>query len=119
MTSAPLKDSVISDVIDKDIIELLGLTNLPKEKQDEYREKATETIYDRAFTRITNELEEKGLIAEFEKVAEDEATMQAFLIQHGIDQEKYLIEETLVYKAQMKSAADILDAGVAVATKSE
>jgi len=91
MTNAPLKDSVISDVIEKDIIELLGLENLPKEKQDEYREKATQTIYDRAFTRITDELDEKGVIAEFEKVAEDETAMKTFLTEHGIDPEKYLI----------------------------
>jgi len=119
MTDQTMEDSGANDVIEKDIIELLGLTNLPKEKQDEYRQKASETIYDRAFTRITKLLEEKGKLPEFEKVAQDEVKMKEFLFQNGIELEKLMTEETLIYKAQMKTVAEVLDTGISVATKSE
>lgn len=112
MTDQTSEDSIIKDVIEKDIIDLLELSNLPKEKQDEYRKIAADTIYDRAFTRITEELESLGAFDEFQEKANDEKLLKEFLSSHGIELEKVLLEETVAYKAQMKTISDLMKIGV-------
>ena len=118
MPNQLLSDSAVNDILEKDIIVLLGLEKLPKEKQDEYRQKAIETILDRVFVRITNTLDEMGKLADYEKVVNDEERAMIFLADNGLDLEQILIEETMYYKTQMKTVVDLLDAGINVKVKS-
>lgn len=119
MITASSNDTIIRDILEKDIVELLGLESLPKEKQEEYRKKASETIYNRAFTRIVDLLEEKGLLSEFEAITDNDSATEEFLKQNGIDLKGLIIDESLAYKTQMKIAADLLDFGIDVTPKSK
>lgn len=107
-------DTVISDILSKDIIDLLGLQNLPKDKQDEYRKLAEKTVNDRAFVRLTNLLEEKGLIDEFENNSSNDASMQEFLSKNDIDLNQLIAEEAVVYKAEMSAINDVLATGLMI-----
>jgi|GEM_PF-1029333 len=117
MSNQKRANSVIGDVIKNDIIDVLGLSDLPKEKQEEYRKLAIETVNNRTFSRITDMLLEKGAIEEFEKKDRDEKEIKEFLLKHGINLEELLAEEALIYKAQMKTVADLLDAGIDMQVK--
>ena len=119
MPSQTSDDAIISDILNKDIIALLGLENLPVEQQEEYRQKALQTVNDRAFVRITDILDGKGLLEAFEAEDRDEVGTTAWLAEHGIDLEQMMVEEALLYKAQMKTMADVIDAGIDITPKAE
>lgn len=104
-------DTTISDIISKDIIELLDLGDLPAEKQEEYRKLAIETVCGRAFAKLTDMVESAGLLEEFQKVEENDKAIREFLSKHDIDLEKVIADEALIYKAQMKTINDVLKVG--------
>lgn len=110
-------DTAVWDVIQKDLIELLGLSHLSEAEQNAYRKTAEETITNNVFTRLTNELDEMGLLPEFEKVAADETATISFLAEQGISLDDTFLEETYLYKAKMKTVADVLSAGIDVTPK--
>jgi hypothetical protein len=105
-------DTIVSDIISKDIIDLLDLGNLPQEKQEEYRKLATQTVCNRAFSRLTDLLEEKGLLDEYQKVPEDDRSVREFLTKNEIDLDNLVAEEAVTYKAQMKTLNDVLNVGI-------
>lgn len=117
MSSQQVQDSLVSDIVKKDLIDLLGLNDLPEEKKEEYRKTAAETVYNRAFIRATDMLEEMGLLEEYQKEDRDEEGTKTFFKSHGIDLEQLLKDEALIYKTQMKMTADLLDAGIDVKAK--
>lgn len=107
-------ETIISDIVSKDIIDLLDLGNLPSEKQEEYRKLAVETVNDRSFSRLTDILEEKGLLDEFQNVEETEGVIREFLTKNDIDLDNLIAEEAVLYKAQMKSINDAIMAGLPI-----
>jgi len=107
-------DKIISDIISKDIVELLDLGDLPKEKQEEYRQLATQTVCNRAFTRLTDTLEEKDLLEDYQKVPEDDKSVRDFLTKNSIDIDNLIAEEAVIYKAQMKVLNDVLSVGISL-----
>lgn len=119
MTDQTAKSSQIDDIVNGDIIALLGLEKLPEDKQEEYRDRAAETIYNRAFNRLTDTLDEMGKMAEFEAVIDDEEKTRLFLSQNGIDLDQVMLEETMLYKSQMKNVADVLNAGINISANSK
>jgi hypothetical protein len=109
-----VNDTIVSDVISKDIIDLLELSNLPQERQDEFRRQAEETIGNRTFSQLTDIVEEKGLLDEFQKVSENDTAIREFLTKNGIDLDAIIAEETVLYKAQMKTMNDLINTGISV-----
>lgn len=107
-------ETIVSDIVSKDIIDLLDLGNLPAEKQEEYRKLAVETVNDRSFSRLTDILEEKGLLEEFQNIEENEETIRGFLTRNDIDLDNLIAEEAVIYKAQMKSINDAIVAGLPI-----
>lgn len=107
-------DTILSDIISKDIIELLDLGDLPAEKQEEYRKLAIETVTNRVFARLTDILEEKKLLEDFEKVESTDQAIGDFLSKNEIDFNDIVSEETVIYKAQMKTINDAISVGISV-----
>ena len=100
----------IDDFVKKDVLEILGLNNLPEEKKKELREKIVSTIQNRVFRRITTELEEKGKLKDFESASDN--TIEDFFKTNGIDTDKIFVEEALAFKAQLKASANMVDIGL-------
>lgn len=110
----------ISDIIDKDIIELLDLTSLPEEQKNDFRQKAVDTVNNRIFVRLTNLLDEKGIITQFEDINQNgEEETKKFLEENGISLNQIAVEESAIYKAEMKVVADMVDAGFDVKSQKE
>lgn len=119
MSNQASENSILNDVINKDIIDLLGLTNVTPEKQEEYRKKATETIFNDAMSVVADLLVEQNLMDEFEKVGPSEEEKREFLLTHDIDFDQVLFNSAIAYKAKMKTVADMLDAGVTLVDKAK
>ena len=105
-----LKPEEIEKFISSDVIDLMGLSNLPEEKKQELREKIISTIENRALARIMGMIKERNKLEELEKLEGKEALAKFFTENH-IPYEDIFSEEALAYKAQLKTAAEITDVG--------
>ena len=114
-------DSSASDaVINSDIIELLGLTHLPEDQKEKLRTEIGETIENRVFNRLEEEMEKKGLVDAYSKALEAGGTsFDEFLDENKVNLQQMFLEEALIYKVQMKSAADLFSAGVKMQVTSD
>ena len=99
----------VRDLINEDIFALTGLQDLGEEKKAEVFQKAYETIMNRIFLRLADQLDGNKL-DEFKKILEenDSTLAQSFLRQNNVDIDKLTAEETLAYKAEMASLTDTL-----------
>lgn len=90
------------DIINKDILELMGVSNIPEEKKRELYTKMIETIENRAINQIANMLSEKDT-EEWKKIAEtkDKQKEDQFLKSKNIDLVQIMLNQTLLYKAEM------------------
>ncbi len=110
-----LNKELINDILDKDIIDLLDLKSLPPDKAEEFRQKALDIVNSRVFVRLTDILEQKKLISQFEVLdSADDQEIENFLSQNGILLKQIVAEEAVMYKAQMKTITEIIDAGLIV-----
>jgi len=108
-TTKPSQEE-IDDFVKKDVLDILGLSNLPEDKKNELREKIVSTIQNRVFRRITKELEAKGKLKDFKSASDD--TIEDFFKTSGIDTDKIFVEEALAFKAQLKASANMVDLGL-------
>jgi len=106
-----LKPEEIDKFISTDVIELMGLSDLPEDDKKAMREKIIRTIENRALARIAKMLEEKGKTAELEGIEEEEAILK-FFDDNAIPYEDIFTEEALAYKAQLKTAAEMASVGL-------
>ena|SRR3989344_5465935 len=99
----------VKDLINEDIFALTGLQDLDEDKKEGVFQKAYETIMNRIFLRVADQLDENKL-DEFKKILEenDNSSAQSFLTQNGVDIDQLTAEETLAYKAEMASLTEIL-----------
>ena len=67
-----LKSEEIEKFISSDVIDLMGLSDLPDEDKKNMREKIIRTIENRALARIAAMLKDKGKTAELEGIEEEE-----------------------------------------------
>jgi hypothetical protein len=90
------------DIIDEDILVLMGAKNMPPEKKEELYNKMIETIQLRVLARIDDQLsdQEAEEIAKIVK-SEDKAKFFEFLKGKDINIEKLYAEEALIYKIEM------------------
>lgn len=97
-------DQEIKDILDKDLLELMGAKDMPEDKKAELYEKMAKTVQDRAVARIDDQLDEQGR-AEFIKLIDegDKVKVEEYLRSKNIDVAKLLIEEAIIYKTQMMS----------------
>jgi len=90
------------DIINKDILEILNLKNLPNNKKQEFYQKMTETIQNRVMAKILDGLNENEK-EEFTKLLDenDKQKIEEFLKSHGVDTAKLMLEESVIYKTEM------------------
>ena len=105
-----LKPEEIEKFISSDVIELMGLSNLPEDKKQEMREKIISTIENRALARIMGMIKDRNKLEELEELEGEEA-MAKFFTENNIPYEDIFAEEAITYKAQLKNAADMADVG--------
>lgn len=90
------------DILQKDILELLDIQNIPDEKKQEIYTKMYETIETRAMLRLDALLSAEE-VETWKKLLQDgdrEAT-RAFLAEKKIDVQKIMLEEMAAFKAQL------------------
>lgn len=90
------------EIIDKDIIELMGGKDMKPEEKEEIYKKMLETIQNRAFARIGDFIKDED-VAEMREIIEkgDKDEYLKFLKSKGVNLEKIYAEEALIYKIEM------------------
>lgn len=90
------------DIVNKDILELLGVGDIPNKEKRQLYQKMIETIQNRIIARIDGKLTEEE-VDEWKKLidAGDKAKMDAFLKSKGINLVQLLVEEALIYKMEL------------------
>jgi len=101
---ALFSDQEVKDIIDKDLLELMGAQNMPEEQKAELYQKMSDTVQNRVFARVDDALDEQGK-QEFSRLLDegDSNKINEFLQGKGIDVNKLLVEESLTYKMEMMS----------------
>lgn len=97
------------DIVNKDIFELMGAKDMPEEKRRDLYTKILETIQNRVVTRIADNLNDKDTAdwLEIKKTA-DKKQMNDFLAARGIDINKLMTQETLMYKMELVQLSEPL-----------
>lgn len=95
-----------NDVLDKDILDLMGADNLPAEKKQQLYATMVDTINNRVIARVADQLPEPDL-EQWQQLAEtgDNAQMEQFLRDRNIDVAQLMLQEALIYKAEMVELA--------------
>jgi hypothetical protein len=90
------------DIIDKDILELMGAKDMTPEEKEETYKKMLETIQNRVFARIGDVIKDED-VEEMRKAIEkgDKTEYLTFLKSKGVNLEKIYAEEALIYKIEM------------------
>lgn len=100
-------DPYYKDLVEKDLFELMGFTNLSTEKRNQLTKAALETISERAIARILDQVTDQD---KFSQITENQNFEQivAYLKSINIDVEKLFSEEALIYKNEMVQSAKII-----------
>lgn len=95
-------EPTFDDLLNKDILELMGVKDMPESKKQELYQKMLETVQNRVINRVGEQLSDEDVEA-WNKVAEtkDQGKMEEFLQSKSIDLGKMMMEESLVYKAEL------------------
>ena len=99
-------DISYEDIIEKDILDLLGANNMPEEQKRNLYTKMMDTVMNRAMIRVHDALSEKDR-EEWKKLLDegDKPKMDKFLHDHGVDLPKILVEEALILKTELVDLA--------------
>ena len=97
----------VDDIISKDIFELMGAKDMPEERKRNLYTKILATIQNRVIARIADSLNDKDT-EEWTKVKEtgDRQKMNEFMTSKGIDINKLLMQEALIYKLELVKLAE-------------
>lgn len=95
-------DYTYEDIIKKDILDLMGASDMPEEKKKELYTKMLETIQNRVITKIFDQLTPENA----EKLKQlidkgNKSEIENFLKFQNIDLAKLMLEEALIYKTEM------------------
>lgn len=95
-------DQTYQDILEKDVLELMGAKDMAEDKKQNLYSKILETVQNRAIARISDQLSEQDFV-QWQQVAEskDQQKMQDFLKSHDIDLSKIMLQEALVYKIEL------------------
>jgi len=102
MNSKLFSDQEIQDIIDKDLLELMGAQNMPQKQKAELYLKMADTIQNRVIARIDDALSDLERQEWLKLLDEgDNAKMEQFLKNKNLDPAKLLVEEALIYKTEI------------------
>lgn len=90
------------DILNKDILELMGAQGMPEEKKQELYQKMMETLQNRVMAKVADMLQGQDL-EKFKQLAEaqNKPELEGFLKSKGINLSKMMLQETLLYKTEM------------------
>ena len=103
LSSQPNTRSIsYDDIIDEDILVLMGAKNMPPEEKEKLYSQMIETIQLRVLARVDDQLSDQEA-EEIVKIvkSEDKAKFFEFLKGKDINIEKLYAEEALIYKIEM------------------
>lgn len=105
----PSPDSETDEIINKDIFELMGVSEMPPEQKQQLFRQMEETVQKRAMAKIDDQLPEPDK-AQFKQLIDTGTPDQLleFLKARNIDLNQALTHETLAYKAEMAKLANPL-----------
>lgn len=90
-------------VLDADLLDLLGAKDASAEDREKIYHTAIQTIENRVLARIVDELTDEDL-TEWEKIPEtDKSALGSFLTTRGIDLAKLYAMEAITYKSEIAS----------------
>jgi fructose-1-phosphate kinase PfkB-like protein len=96
------EDYTYEDILNKDILELMGVGNLPEEKKRELYTKMLETIQNRTIARIFDQLSpEDGEKLKQLLDSDNKTEIESFLKSKGVEIAKMMLEEAIIYKAEL------------------
>lgn len=98
----------VKQILDKDLLDLMGVANMPDNEKAELYQKMAATIQDRVLLRVDDALDEDGR-KQFGEIIDtgDQAKTNEFLTSKGIDVPKLLVQEAMLYKLEMMSLLEI------------
>jgi len=96
------EDQKVREILEKDVLGLIGGQDLPQEKKEELYLKMADTIKNRVIARIDDQLsdserQEWGNLADIG----DKIKMEEYLDSKNIDVPKLVAEEAIIYKTQI------------------
>jgi hypothetical protein len=90
------------DVLDKDILELIGVKNLTDDEKADLYNKMLMTIQDRVITRLLDFLSDEEYAVILNALEqEDRSRFEQIISEKNIDLVKIFAEETLAYKIEI------------------
>ncbi len=94
------------DILNQDILKLMGAENLPQEKKQEIYQKMIQTVQNRTIAKVLDQLSEQDA-EEWKKILDtgDKAKAEEFLKARQIDVAKIMLEESIIYKTEMAGLA--------------
>lgn len=104
--SSSQKKLTYDDVINKDILELMGVADLSDKAKKPLYQKMLSTIQNRVIARISDKLNDSE-ISELRKLLDtgDQKALNDFFAKKGIDLPKLMLEEALIYKTELATLA--------------
>ena len=102
MATNLISDQELKDLLEKDILELIGAQNLPQEKKEELYKTMADTVQNRTIARLHDQLSEEDS-KEFDRLidAGDNQKVTEFLENKNIDITSLLIQEATIFKTEM------------------
>lgn len=97
-----ISDQELKDLLDKDLLELIGAQDLPQEKKTALYEQMAETVQNRTIARVYDALsEEEGKELDALIDAGDPQKVDEYLKSKGLDISAMIVAEAMVYKTEM------------------
>lgn len=93
-------DVSYEDILNKDILELMGAKNMPEEEKKNLYTKILETIQNRVIARVADSLTDEDM-KKWAEIKGDKEKATQFLADKGIDLGKLYLQEALIYKTEL------------------
>lgn len=105
-TQPTQSDVSYEDILNKDILDLMGAKDMAEDKKQDLYTKMFQTIQNRVIARISDALSDED-VAEWQKISEsqDNQQIENFLKTRGIDLAQLMLQEALSYKSEMIALA--------------
>lgn len=108
----------LNEILEKNVLELMDLQDIPEEQKQEWYEKIAATIQNRVILRLDEVLgPEDGTQWAALVESGDRTQMDAFLAERNIDLERMTIEEAAIFKTQLVVMLDEAQADQASKTE--
>ena len=102
MATELISDEKLKELLDKDLLELIGAEGLPPEKKTALYEQMAETVQNRTIARVYDVLsEEEGKELDSLIDAGDAQKVDEYLKNKGMDITALIVSEAMVYKTEM------------------